>query len=61
MTSGLPFELSAQQTLMRSAIAAGAAARCVATHQRGVFHLTPGEWAVLEAGAAAIIEGPAGE
>ena len=52
LEQGLPFPLSAQQTLMRSAIAAGAASRRLATQQRGIFHLTAGEWALLEAEAA---------
>ncbi|EEJ52813.1 hypothetical protein HMPREF0578_1440 [Mobiluncus mulieris 28-1] len=43
----MPFSPEAQSLLMRAAIAAGAAAKRL-SDERGVFHLTPSEWAELE-------------
>lgn len=44
----LPFTPEAQSLLMRSAIAAAVASKRLA-EEKGVFRLTPSEWAELEA------------
>nr|WP_249287791.1 cutinase [Mobiluncus curtisii] len=44
----LPFPPEAQSLLMRSAIAAALASKRLA-EEKGVFRLTPSEWAELEA------------
>ena len=50
----LPFPPEAQSLLMRAAIAASMASKRLAEDpDRGMFHLTPAEWASLEASTQA--------